>query len=700
MLNSVNLNDKTYEELLAEAISQIPLYSKEWTNFNASDPGITILQNLTAFQLLQQESLNEITDELRRKLLKLVGLTARENAPATLLLQAPAQGGETLPDGYRLWSGSLPFETVGSVDLNPWGLQAVYAGHGSRYRDITHLLNPTNASFAYLVGKRADAGETLTCVLSGIPEVGEPLRFWVQPAEESLRTPFLEDEGPVFAVARWQYYTAAGWQDATVLDESRGFLQAGQIILTLDGDTPAVLTETPVAGCAVRCVLDAADYDRPPRLLTLAAHLFPVVQQETRAKCFCFPGGFQAELRGALAARGHFYVFCREGEDEPYRQYREAPFDGAQGRYYQREETLSGVRLLFSAMAFGFAPGQGADAIRVSCFDEEMIHHRALGTALGYENQVIDLDLVENVLPDRFSLAVEVPEPEGPSGWYFVAPEDPDPDSLGYRVLSQEGKLVIRHAGFGGDCRLYLCDCATTQGSRGNVRACTTVEHRGGYDGTEVDRRFFSPAPAWGGVSYETAEALRLRFAAQMRTVSAAATTEDYENLVLHTPGLCIHKVRAVAVGEKNLVRVAVKPYTEEEYPSLSQSYLRQIHDFLEPRRMLTTRFELEQPRYVPVSVNATLCVRGVTAHAQAEAEAMLRQALDHVNGPQNFGGWVRFNDIYQQLNALPFVEAVDALTLFPEGKDAVLVGSDIRLDEYSLCHPGVITLTLRSHGQ
>ena len=54
MLNSINLNDKSYEDLLAEAVTQIPLYSREWTNFNRSDPGITILQNLSAFHLLQQ----------------------------------------------------------------------------------------------------------------------------------------------------------------------------------------------------------------------------------------------------------------------------------------------------------------------------------------------------------------------------------------------------------------------------------------------------------------------------------------------------------------------------------------------------------------------------------------------------------------------------------------------------------------------
>ena len=73
MLNSINLDDKSYEDILAEAISQIPLYSDEWTNYNNSDPGITMVQNLSAFSLLQQAAINEVTEPIRRNLLRLLG---------------------------------------------------------------------------------------------------------------------------------------------------------------------------------------------------------------------------------------------------------------------------------------------------------------------------------------------------------------------------------------------------------------------------------------------------------------------------------------------------------------------------------------------------------------------------------------------------------------------------------------------------
>lgn len=38
MLDSINLNNKSFEQIRDEAIAQIPLYSRDWTNYNVSDP--------------------------------------------------------------------------------------------------------------------------------------------------------------------------------------------------------------------------------------------------------------------------------------------------------------------------------------------------------------------------------------------------------------------------------------------------------------------------------------------------------------------------------------------------------------------------------------------------------------------------------------------------------------------------------------
>lgn len=694
MLNSINLNDKTYDELLMEAIAQIPMYSREWTNYNTSDPGITLLQNLTAFQMLQQETINQVPDEVRRKLLKLVGYTARENQAATVLLQAPTEGGGILPVGHLLWSGEIPFETTQEIQLLPWGLAAVYGEVEGVYRDLTRLLRSGTDTKAYPFGRNPSVGNALTLVLHGVPEMGEPIRLWLQVAQEELRTPFLdESEIPPFSRVCWQYYTAAGWQNVRFEDETIGMLRSGHVTLWLEGDMPEELTETPIKGCALRCLLETADFDRTPRLHSVAVHLFPVKQQHTRVQCIdCF-GTRTVMLRERLAQGEHMMVFCREEEDGPYYLYQEQGHHRTQ-RVYAREADLWSVKLKFDQV-----PLEGEHAVKVVCFDEDMIHHRILGTVYGYDGQILKVDLVNNILPEQFLLAVEEQNGDETARYWFVAPGEKGPDGFCYHVRSQQAQIVIDDPGRGG-YRLFLTSCATTQGARGNLRPGAVLEQLGGYDGTEVEMRYVSPAPGYDGVSYESAEDLRLRFSAEMKKTRVAVRIEDYEELVRNTPGLCIHKVKAVAVGNKNLVKIAVKPYTEESLPKLSKEYLRQIQTCLEPHRMLTTRFELCSPRYVPIDVRATVSVRGMVSYAKEEIEKLIRETLDYVNGSQGFGEWVRFNVLYQKISGLPFVEGVDALSLFPGSRDAFLVGSDIRIEDDSLCYPGTIQLSIREHGR
>lgn len=692
MLESINLNDKTYQELLLEAMAQIPLYSKEWTNYNVSDPGITILQNLTAFQLVQQTSINDVTDEIREKLLQLAGYRLEGNRAACLLVQAPVQGGEILPEEHLLWSGSIPFETQEEIPLQPWGLEAVYASSPQGERDVTRLLEPGRDAAAYPFGRRPQRGNALTCYLSGTPEVGEAIYLWLQVAQEELRNPF-EDGAqlPRFARVRWQYYTDGGWREARAEDETAGLLRSGQVKLWLESGLPCPVEEGPVKECAIRCLLEEADYDRPPRLKSLAVHLFPVVQRQTRVSCRVFQRD-KVLLRGRLPQAGNLMVYCQEEPQGPYRLYRPMPAAGAQGRFWSREETPRGIQLHFSG---GWEPGEDPDGVRVVCYDDEIIHHRFLGKAEGYDHQVLPLRQVGSVLPESLLLTAVTDEGD----CYFVAPGEEGPDGFRYHVNSRLGHIVIDEPGRGGYA-LYLSGCAQTQGERGNLHPGACLEQRGGYDGTQVEERYFCPAPGRFGASCESVEELRSRFSAGIRRCQVAVRVEDYERLVRQTPGLCIHKVKAVAVEEENLVRIAVKPHTEETLPRLSQEYLRQIREYLEPYRMLTARFELCQPRYVPVGVHAVLSIRGMAAHAREQAEKLLRELLDHVNGPENFGGWVRFHEVYQKLSELPFVEAVDALSLFPDGRDGVLVGSDVRLGDDCLCYAGNIQLTLREHGR
>lgn len=695
MLNSIELDDKQYEDLMAEALALIPLYSKEWTNFNRSDPGITTLQNLSAFTLLQRGAVNTVTDAVRRRLLALVGYRAGENRAATLLLQVPPGTSGTLPPQYRLEVGALCLETEDSVDLYDWGLAAMYAQREDSFQDITCLLDARAGSSA-VFGSRPQAGDSLCCVLEGVPPQGPPLLLWVQSAGEEGRNPFPDGPGPVFARTRWQYYTQEGWADAEAEDETRGLLTSGAVTLRLTAGPPAVFTGAPVHGCALRCLLEEADYDRPPRVQSLAANLFPVRQWQTHSMALLFPGQGVLTLQTPLATRGHLFVYGRELPGGPYRAYHPYPGLDRRGRFYLREEGEDGVRLHFQGDRFGFSPWEGPDAVLVVCCDEDLVHHRELGTIYGYENQEFSLELAQQLLPDGLTLLAGRWGEDGQMEWSLVPPGLEDPEALCYRVDGQSGSLRIVHPGWATGALAVLCDCRTTRGTEGNLRPGSGLVHAE-EDGTL--RRFHSPAPGRGGGDCETAEALRHRFVSDLRHPATAVRPSDYESLVMETPGLCIHKVRAEAVDGENLVRIAVKPRTEEKRPTLSPLYLSTLRTWLEPRRMLTTRIELLQPRYVPVDVRCNIYVKSYYSGAGEEVEALLRRALDYVNGPQGFGERLVFHQLYQALLDLPCVEAVDSLRLSPAAPEGMsFEGPDLVLDQRSLCYPGRLQVELHTN--
>jgi hypothetical protein len=57
-----NLDDRAYTDLLEEALGLIPLYAPEWTNHNASDPGITLIELFAYLTDILLYRLNRVTE--------------------------------------------------------------------------------------------------------------------------------------------------------------------------------------------------------------------------------------------------------------------------------------------------------------------------------------------------------------------------------------------------------------------------------------------------------------------------------------------------------------------------------------------------------------------------------------------------------------------------------------------------------------
>jgi hypothetical protein len=72
-LPKINLDDKRYKEIVQEAIARIPAYTSDWTNFNESDPGITLLELFAWLIEIQIYKVNKIPDKTKLKFLQLLG---------------------------------------------------------------------------------------------------------------------------------------------------------------------------------------------------------------------------------------------------------------------------------------------------------------------------------------------------------------------------------------------------------------------------------------------------------------------------------------------------------------------------------------------------------------------------------------------------------------------------------------------------
>lgn len=67
------LDDRNFQDLMEEARSLIPVYDKEWTDHNPSDPGITLLELFSWLSDMLIYRIDQVPEENYRKFLELIG---------------------------------------------------------------------------------------------------------------------------------------------------------------------------------------------------------------------------------------------------------------------------------------------------------------------------------------------------------------------------------------------------------------------------------------------------------------------------------------------------------------------------------------------------------------------------------------------------------------------------------------------------
>lgn len=118
-----NLDDRRYQDLRDEALARIPVHNPEWTNFNQSDPGVTLVE---LFAFMTENLLyrcNQIPERNRRKFLSLLGVPLQAASSARGLVAFTNERGPletiTLTDGLEVRAGQVPFRTERGLDVLP-----------------------------------------------------------------------------------------------------------------------------------------------------------------------------------------------------------------------------------------------------------------------------------------------------------------------------------------------------------------------------------------------------------------------------------------------------------------------------------------------------------------------------------------------------------------------------------------------------
>ncbi len=696
MLQAKDIPKKTFEELFGENLGKIPIYSGEWTNYNAADPGITIMENLTALQIIQQNRIDEMPDTVRVRLLNLLGYRQKKGACAEVWLEA-AGGGEAfdLPAGRRFMAGDISFETTRPIHVSTGCIMGVFSRTADAVTDCSHILDRNRKRYVEVFGGGAEEEASLWLVMDEPPQAGEERVVYVEAGGRERRNPFSDEAALSFAEICWECSTEEGFVPMRAEDGTHGFLTDGFLKLRQpEGCRAARVEQDGISGYVWRARLVRGEYDAPPALRYLSGFLFPVSQKETMAGIYAFRGAGTIVLQSMLPDDGYFRVYAKEEKGGSYTAYEEGTGEGGRGYYYRKEKLGPGkYAVSFDRKRFGHAPGRFQDAVKIVIYSEEMMKRYDLGDVYGFDEQTIRLP-AEHVLAASFCVIAARMTPHGETVYDFLKPGRQDGQDMHYSLYGNEGRLVIHDPGSYVGAKLYLGSVAVTRGPEGNVRPGNVFFATQPVCKEEV--HFTNPAPGKGGAFPESFEEMRRRFVKDWGEAETAVTSLDYETLVRRVPGLCIDKVRAWIDHEKNEVQIAVLPGSREAFPGLSEKYEQEIGRWLENRRLLSTGIRIRQPVYAAVLVNGAVCVKPHYEGCLERIEAVLRDVLNYVQGSAGFGERLRFEKIFHEVENLDCVAYVQELVIRPENPaDVTMDGADIIPAPNCLLYPGSIRLDI-----
>ena len=686
MLEIRNEKNRELTERYVDALIRLPMYSKEWTNYNPSDPGVTILEELLNEVAIQGATIPAVTDKQRLALMKLFGFMPRKGKCARILLTTDGvERSVHLDDSQKFMIGDMCFETRKELDIGLSHLNAVYFSDNEDDFKLLPTLTQADAVVPiHALGTDVEEGAALYFICDGLPAAGNECIFYFTMRDVEGRTPFTDRANDVFASLEWEIYTEEGFKPLKVHDYTAGFMGSGEVKIRIPEGSPALFDKVEESGFCLRVTVKRADYDVAPEFYQIDGFLFEAWQKDTRASLI-IQSKKEFKFKSLLSKEPYFLIFGKEEKGSSYRRYQIANGSELEGRFCDVDSD-DGVsyKVSFNKEKFGYAPGDYKEPVRIISYSEDVMKHYRVGTVYGYDEETIRLPM-KNVVKDSFTLIARREDENGEYLYDFVRPDKAVENGLYYHLLEKTGRIVIEDAGDFIGAELFMGCVSVTRGASGNIRSgCEFISP------ALPGLRFRNCSAGTGGAFRESFEDVRKRLITDMDNPNTAVTGADYERIVRETPGLCIGKVKAWPEPAANTVFLAVMPGTGVQYPKLSSLYKKLISEYLEKRRILTTRFEILDPEYVGVDIRINVYVKPYFDNYKESIEEVLRDSIRYVDGDSNFGDPLEYETVIRNVESLECVEYVSDISMTVQRAGAAKVSeSELVPKKNVLLYPG-----------
>lgn len=642
MLRTRNLDDQTYHAIVAAAESRLPWLCPQWTDHNSTDPGITIIELMAWYKELQQYQMNQVTDALKLKLLKLAGAAPRPASAARCAVEI-GPGGSAWPAGERLYTREgVSFELAEAVPERRPVLSSVCVCGGGRRIDVGGMLGERPITF-----QPFDLGGSASRLHLGFSQLGEgALRLWfdVERPVGVVRNSFADDKQTPRTI-RW---TCEGAADTELIrDDTHALSVSGYAAVRPRGDWPA--GEDGLRWLTL--TLEEPGCEESVRLSGVSAERYEAVQRETWASTRLFRAearpDWHADLTDAQARDGRLAVFLRTGGG------------WEQTDQWQTETGLRSRRVYVDA---GRAAQDGEDNVMVLCLDP-LRAVELLFDAKGLPGETFFLRLDGlTALSGQFAFLCSTLCRDGrvrPALWrcvddfYQYGPRD--------RVFTYDPVRETITFGDGEHGALLQGGPGAVLAAELTVSCCAEGNVPGGRNLAFEDGVPLRNTAAEGGASRESLSEVQARLLQKLNETKKCVCVQDYERLAKLTPGLRVAAAKAIpaydpdeptGVSRTPTVTVVVVPGGAGDRPVPDERFLQAVQRQLDRRRPIGTSVKVISPVYV--DVDAAVSLRCGEEDVEQAIARVLRNYLS-LEGV-GVGGTVRAGDISAMVQAVPGV--------------------------------------------